>query len=130
MKKNNLVAVYGSLLSGLGNHGWMQSKGPEHYELKGEVTLPTGFELFSLGGFPGIQKGEHPLVVEVYAVSDDLLRGPLDSLEGYTEGQPATFYDRTVVDTPFGKTFIYEYVRGRGDREIIEDGNWRKHITK
>lgn len=129
MKKRNLVAVYGSLLSGLGNHHWMKALGEEHYELKGEVTLETGFELFPLGGYPGIQEGDHPLVVEVYAVTDELLRGPLDGLEGYTEGRTPTFYDRRTIDTPFGKTFIYYFVRGREGRPIIEDGNWRKYIT-
>lgn len=56
MQKNNLVAVYGSLLSGLGNHGAMTCLGEEHYELKGEVTLDTGFELFPLGVFLEFKK--------------------------------------------------------------------------
>lgn len=130
MEKPHLVAVYGSLLSGLGNHRVMQRLGEEHYELVGETTIP-GFNLFPLGGFPGIERGENSVKVEVYNVSNELLKGPLDRLEGYEEGSSDNdFYDRQLVKTEFGDAWIYIYVRGAGQRAIIQDGDWRNFINK
>ena len=130
MEKPHLVAVYGSLLSGLGNHGVMTEKGPEHYELLGTTKTEPKFTLFPLGGFPGIhENGETAITVEVYKVSDDLLKNSLDRLEGYLEDTPEqSFYIRKLIPTQFGETYIYIYNRDINRYPIIEDGDWRNYI--
>lgn len=129
MNKTELVAVYGSLLSGLGNHPVMKRLGDDHYELVGTTVLPN-HNLFSLGGFPGVEEGDHQVIVEVYKVTPELLRGPLDRLEGYNEDRDDNFfYDRRKVQTEFGESWIYYYVSGSAGRPIIEDGDWRNFRT-
>lgn len=130
MQKTELVAVYGSLLSGLRNHEVMTSLGENHYELVGETTI-EGFNLFPVSSFPGIERGDNVVKVEVYKVTRELLTNRLDLLEGYNENsEHNTFYDRQKVKTEFGDTWIYVYVRGAEDREIITDGDWRKYYNE
>ena len=133
MEKPHLVAVYGSLLSGLGNHHVMQRLGSEHFELLGETKTKPEFEIYPVGGnwYPGVlENGKTAVTVEVYRVSEELLKGPLDTLEGYHENEPAerSHYLRKTIETEFGDTFIYIYNR-RPTSEPIESGNWREYLN-
>ena len=106
MSKKVLVAVYGTLKQGWGNHRLLE-RAPVH-------TGTIGISKLSGVGFPIIKLGDsYKLNVEVYEVDpNDLSR--LDSLEGYIEGRTPTFYDRktTKVTTDKGNitTYVYEYV--------------------
>lgn len=97
-----LVAVYGTLRQGMGNHRLLEtSKLLGTAELKGWKMYPAGLG----GGFPVIYASEAPedeIVVEVYECTTEVLKGPLDSLEGHP-----TWYRRQLVDTPFGEAWIY-----------------------
>lgn len=123
--EKHLVAVYGSLLTGLGNHGRMvQAEG----KLLGEDTLAPEYTMISLGGFPGLYKeGTTPIKVEVYEVSTEGLEGPLDRLEGYNKENPTnSMYIREKVPTIYGDAWIYFYnSQRRSDRNIVESGDWR-----
>ena len=74
----SLILVYGSLLSGERNHGYLQ-----HAQLIGKgVTLPH-FELLDLGSYPAmVLDGRTAIHGEIYAVDDDTL-ARLDRLEGH-----------------------------------------------
>jgi len=78
-----LVAVYGSLLSGLGNHSVISAG-----RLVGHGRSVVSFEMASFGSFPGCRvvrrptRHAGPIRVEVYAVTADTLEG-LDRLEGH-----------------------------------------------
>lgn len=115
------VAVYGSLRKGHGNHGILEGS-----KLLGKQRLPN-LEMFSLGGFPGIRKGESSILTEVYEVNGSTLE-QLDTLEGFRHGSSDSFYDREDVDTDFGDALIYTL---QGDRyqglPIVESGDWSKH---
>jgi len=117
------VAVYGSLRKGQGNHRILEGS-----KLLGEQRLPD-FEMFSLGGFPGIRKGESSILTEVYEVSGSTLE-QLDTLEGFRQGSQNNFYNREEVDTDFGDALIYTL---RGDRyhglPVVEGGDWTKRST-
>jgi gamma-glutamylcyclotransferase (GGCT)/AIG2-like uncharacterized protein YtfP len=119
MKK--LVAVYGSLRKGLGNHRVLQDS-----VQVGEDTI-QGWDMFSLGGFPGIKSGPGSIVIEVYeVVSEGVARG-LDSLEGYRgENSPNNFYDKETVVTKYGNAEIYTLQEGY-DGGKVEGGNWVTH---
>lgn len=123
-----LITVYGSLLKGLGNWLWHLNN-PES-ELLGEHTLNGGFVMISLGGFPGLipdEKSDSEIFVETYRVSDNVYKS-IERLEGYP-----SFYDKRVVNTPFGESEVYVL----GDRYYNESKivpkddtgvvNWRKY---
>ena len=104
IEKTTTVAVYGSLKKGFGNHRLLA-----HIEANTKDVV-QGFDMYSLGGFPGIKKGEGSIAVELYEVDDTTL-SRLDSLEGYRKGADNTFYDRLTVTTDSGaETLIYVYM--------------------
>lgn len=123
IKENNqdsvLVAVYGSLRQGLGNH-----------PLLGDSPLVStervkGFTMHSLGGFPCVYPGDGVITVEVYSVTQELLEGPLDSLEGHP-----SWYKREIVKTSVGDAWVYvmqPYTYK--NTPIVSDGDWYKHRT-
>ena len=120
---NILVAVYGTLRQGLGNHG----------RLVGAELLSTeqieGFGMKDMG-FPAIyDKKGGEITIEVYrTISDDQRRG-LDALEGYRDG--GTFYDRKLVDTSQGKAWIYFMSEeGVSHLDPIKDGDYKNHVER
>ena len=120
-----LVAVYGSLRKGLGNHRLL-----EDAEYLGEFVSEPVFNLYSLGGFPGLKEGGNtPVVMEVYEVTP-IEANRIDQLEGYTPGREATFYDKIPIDTPFGEASVYTYVRDIPEDRLLESGDWKQHIEE
>lgn len=120
--ENNLVAVYGSLREGHGNHRLLVDS---EFVQKGTVD---GFGMYTLGGFPACTpKGPHvPIVVEVYNV-DELTMRRLDMLEGYP-----TFYNRKQVKVVAnsGETSIawmYFIDDEYPERMFVESGDWSKY---
>ena len=120
---NKLVAVYGTLKQGFGNHRLLQ-----HCTKVGTVDL-EGWDMYSLGGFPAVCKGNGTILAEVYEVEDLATMVALDRLEGYrAKDEASSFYLRRTVDTPFGDAYMYmmepndSYLSGRPK---IADGDWR-----
>lgn len=113
------VAVYGTLRKGNGNNVLLSNS-----KFLGEgFTLPK-FEMFSLGGFPGITGGSTSIKVEVYEVDSDTL-SRLDRLEGYRGIGESNFYDREVISTPYGNAMTYTLRDGGyNDYPRIESGDW------
>lgn len=122
MSKKNLVAVYGSLRKNMGNHGLL-----ENAEYLGEFTTEPIYNLHSLGGFPGLKKGGNTAVVmEVYEVDEPTARR-VDALEGYDpNSNDNTFYDKEMIETPYGEAGVYFYVRDLRPESIVESGDWRQ----
>lgn len=115
----NKIAVYGSLLKGFGNASLM---GDSPLLAVDEVE---GYEMYSLGYFPGIIPGDGKIKVEVYEVNETTLRN-LDRLEGHP-----FMYERVPVKTVNGlEVEIYEYKRTSLDgRPRVESGDWREYCT-
>lgn len=122
MSKKNLIAVYGSLREGLGNHRLI-----ENAEYLGKFKSEPVYTLHSLGGFPGLKNGGNTSVVmEVYNVDDATARR-VDQLEGYDpNSNDNTFYDKEMIETPYGEAGVYIYVRNLGPESIVESGDWKK----
>jgi gamma-glutamylaminecyclotransferase len=118
------VFVYGSLLSGMGNHHIVEKS-----KCLGITRSPKGFSMLDLGSFPGVVEGEVGDVIgEVYEV-DDITFARLDRLEGYNPFNPTHgLYNRRSINTEFGEAFIYVYNNhyGRGISPV-ENGDWRTH---
>lgn len=117
---NQLVAVYGSLRSGLQNSSLLNGS-----ELKSTETVNDyGVTRYGTSYFPVAFPFEGAsLVVEVYSV-DEKTMDRLDMLEGYP-----TFYNRVKVDTSQGEAWLYviedQANRVKQNPEIlIEDGDW------
>lgn len=125
MNLGELVAVYGSLRHGLGNHRLLQ--GAVRQE-DGKVAKDT-FKMYSLGGFPGLVKDKGPeITVEIYELDTEQRIQSLDRLEGYPN-----FYDREVVTLLDGrKCWIYFLISGRDNRSYAEvtNGDWKSYYTR
>lgn len=121
------VFVYGSLLSGLGNHGLLTGSA-----FIGKAITPPEFTMLDLGAFPGVVhtiEGGSTVIGEVYEVDDMTLRR-LDHLEGYDSDDPKSgLYNRMQIPTEFGEAFIYTYnnMYGRSYIHPIENGDWRTY---
>lgn len=125
------VAVYGSLLSGLHNHGVMTNA---RGVLVGEFQTKPEFTLVSLGGFPGLIKGGDTSVkVEVYEVTPSNIRH-LDRLEGYHPDaeEESNFYTREIIniDGIEEDVSVYTLPDAYRSRAVVADGDWRNHITR
>lgn len=96
------VFVYGTLRSGHHNHGLLEGSDATFI---GDTKV-GGYILLDLGAFPACipsyDKNEFKVVGEVYSVDGETL-SRLDRLEGVFN----KFYMRQVVDTEWGRAFIY-----------------------
>lgn len=83
MDKKYYVFVYGTLMSGQGNHILLSDA-----EFIGEATIKDK-TLYDLPyGFPAVIDGENEVRGEVYKVSEEELKS-LDRLEGYSRSFPS-----------------------------------------
>ena len=117
---SDLVFVYGTLRKGEVNHHLL--KGAEYL---GEHTTLPRYRMLDLGAYPGlVEAGYTAIVGEVYRINLKQLI-LLDRLEDYPR-----LYDRKLIASPWGKSWIYIY-RGRwADRRIIKGGDWRSFTNR
>jgi gamma-glutamylcyclotransferase (GGCT)/AIG2-like uncharacterized protein YtfP len=121
---NNIVAVYGSLREGFGNHRILEGS-----EKLGTHWVP-GYEMFSLGAYPGVRKGNTHVFTEVYTVDKPTMER-LDMLEGFRGEGESNFYDRVEVDTPHGTAYMYTLEdEVYKQSEPVDSGNWAHFKTK
>jgi len=119
-ERKNLIAVYGTLRQGCGNHRYHLSEA----EFMGTFNSAPVYSMFSLGGFPGLtNEGNTSIVMEVYNVNDEEADS-VDGLEGYIPGQEPHFYDKQSIETPWGTASIYIYVRNTNGLRLVENGDW------
>lgn len=116
MSKKHVVAVYGSLREGFGNHGFLDTA-----KLLGTTKTQPEYKMFSLGAYPAVcTGGDTPITLEVYEVDGDTFES-LDRLEGHPE-----FYCRRQVHTEFGKAWMYmiESMRTDTSSTRVMTGDW------
>lgn len=118
MKNNILVAVYGSLRRGMGNHDLLSNN---RAEFLGEEVVP-GYNMISLHAYPAIlnsENQENKITIEVFSVDEDCFKR-LDWLEGYP-----THYNRQLQETSHGDAWIYFYDRDLSlSDDVVESGDW------
>ena len=112
-----LVAVYGTLKQGYGNHAIMLRVGGV---LEGTDRI-YGYEMYSGGGFPVVYPVDDQskgIDIEVYRIDDV---APLDSLEGHPR-----WYRRIEVPTVHGKAWIYlmQDESYKNSWNLLESGNF------
>ena len=114
--ENSLVAVYGSLRKGKGNHRILDNDRTEYLG----TTRVSGFDMYNMGSFPFITDGGGEITVEVYRVTDSTTAYRLDALEGYP-----SFYNRKQVQTEYGLAWIYFINDFDVSRyQPVPDGDW------
>lgn len=125
-----IVAVYGSLRKGLGNHRVL---GGSECIAKGHIT---GFGMYSLGGFPALTTvaKRTDVLVEVYEVEPHIMAG-LDRLEGYPH-----FYNRQQVSVHLDGSeggvdnyitaWVYYIDDAFTDDKFVEGGDWVEYYGK
>ena len=129
------VFVFGTLRKGDSRFGVLDGCKCLH-----EVAFVDGFEMLSLGSFPGIVPGPGRIVGEIYEIDETIL-ARLDAIEGYREDDPKhSLYIRQGVDAfyedggsipgPNGEggkilTYVFNIDRAQ-DRgyKVIESGDW------
>lgn len=131
--KNVLVATYGSLRRGMGNHPVNDMAGGEFVGL-GKTA--GNVDIFAYcGGFPSISlkhsDNGKPVVVDVYRTTQQGLEGPYDRLEGHNPlRKTGNFYDRSevMINMDSGeqvKAWIYHIDDVTGP--LVESGDWCLH---
>lgn len=121
------VFVYGSLLSGMGNHRLLSDS-----KMLGISHSPTGFGLIDLGYFPGAIRAndDKRIIGEVYEI-DDATLSRLDRLEGYNANRPEHgLYNRIEIMTKFGPAYMYIYNHGSiRMTSDVTNGDWRTYYN-
>lgn len=121
-KNRILVAVYGTLRKGFGNHRLLKNA-----KYLGTFNSEPIYNLHDLGGFPGLKhNGNTSVVMEVYKVTPEEAYN-VDCLEGYNPNEKPTFYDKEIIETPFGKAGVYIYVNNLDDCPLVESGDYYLH---
>lgn len=83
----HLIFVYGTLKRGWGNNVIIKDQ-----KYIGVATTSPDFQMFSLGGYPGVVAGDNRITGELWEVDDDAF-ARCDRLEGHPD-----FYKRTIID--------------------------------
>lgn len=110
-----LLATYGTLKQGFGNHGVIKD-----CNFIGKCTTNPEFTMYSVGWFPGIiHNGKTSIQLEVYEVTDENTARRLDQLEGYPN-----LYDKEIIPTILGNVMIYVYNYPTDRLTEIKSGNW------
>ena len=111
-----IVAVYGSLREGYGNHRLLINS----QKYGGTFLTDELFDLYSFGGFPAITlNGSKNIVVELYKIDNELTAKRLDMLEGYPD-----FYNKKTIKIKDFTSELPIYIY------YIEDISTYTHVTK
>ena len=112
------VLVYGTLMKGEANHGYL-----ENSEYLGTILLP-GYDMYDVGWYPAIVSGDGLAVAEAYAVPVEDMPA-IDMLEG--EGSLyAKRCERIALNGEM--TFAYVYVFLRDVSNLKRIPSWKEHL--
>lgn len=121
-----IVAVYGTLLTGFGNHVLLEEyEGDVRFMGKGE-SLFFG-TMYSCGGFPilSLAEPDSKVKVELYEVGEETLKS-LDCLEGYPGWYNRTIRTFVTEEGEHVKAYIYHQDQDQ-NLDIVPNGDWKKY---
>jgi gamma-glutamylcyclotransferase (GGCT)/AIG2-like uncharacterized protein YtfP len=124
-----LLAVYGSLLRGLGHQERLGVAAG--LELVGPCVLAG--TLYELGWYPGVWPGGPGRVAgELYRVPDPGVFTVLDRYEGADPHDPDAEYRRVRARlvTPEVEAWVYVLAREPEGAPVVEGGDWRRHVGR
>ncbi|QKR00469.1 gamma-glutamylcyclotransferase [Metallosphaera tengchongensis] len=122
------IFVYGSLRYGFELH---------HYLRRSRFVglgYAEGFEMYNLGGYPGVVKGDGRVWGEVYEINQETL-ARLDQVEGY-EGLEDDLYVRETTTVYFDEqrqhklsgVYLYIYNQPTKEKDQITSGDYSRWI--
>ena len=118
-----LVAVYGSLRSGMGNHRLLAGQ-----RLLVETKTANPYAMYSLGSYPYVRldRPVNQIIAEVYAVTPECL-ARLDVLEGYPH-----YYNRSLVPLESGHEAWMYHIDSQYERAspLVESGDWKLYLQR
>ncbi|BBL46710.1 gamma-glutamylcyclotransferase [Metallosphaera sedula] len=125
---NMYIMAYGSLRYGFELH---------HYLRKARFVglgYAENYDMYDLGGYPGVVKGEGRIWGEVYEI-DKATLNVLDQVEDY-KGEEDDLYIRETTTVYFDEkrlhrldgVYIYRYNQSIKDRELIPSGDYSRWI--
>lgn len=120
MEKEILLAVYGTLKQGHGNHRYLKNA-----EYLGTHITEPNYTMHSMGGFPAVTlEGSTPISMEIYKVTDKETIENVNALEGYSgqKDSPRNWYDCVTINTPYGEAEMYYFKNC--DTKVVENGIW------
>lgn len=131
MKKTDYFFVYGTLKKG----GSFASEF-DSFRVYSKAATIKGFELFNLGWFPGIVKGNGEVIGELHEYKNlDFVKQRIDNIEGYSEDYESSslFLRRrvTAITENGEKVEANAYLFNRSipnEAKKIENGVW--NLTK
>ena len=120
MSETVLLAVYGTLKKGFGNHALI-----EHLQFVGSDSL-TQISLYDIGPYPGARlEASSGIEVEVYIVTPSEL-ARVDILEEFDPRDPErSLYTRELLRTRFGTAWVYLYQGEIDNKPCLRSGAWR-----
>lgn len=119
-----LVFVYGTLMSGLSNHGYLSKA-----QFLGRAKTKEKYSLFCRG-IPYVDKRSNLYHIEgeIYEITDGILK-TLDILEGHPN-----FYCReeiqVITEEGEEKTCFIYFCRPSGSAELRKNGNYREYVEE
>ena len=118
-QNNKIIAVYGSLRQGMGNHGLIS-----HSKMIERRIVQLPYKMISLGWFPGLVKAETPndIVIELYEV-DQPTYARVERLEGYPN-----FYDKYSFELSDYESPVEIYVLNEKHGSYTQKGKNIEHI--
>ena len=119
-QNNKIIAVYGSLRAGMGNHGLIS-----HSKLLETRQINLPYKMISLGGFPGLvaDTQENEITIELYEVDQPTYQR-VERLEGYP-----SFYDKYPFALPEYESPIEIYILNEEDGYYSHKGETLTHIS-
>lgn len=132
VKKNELIAVYGTLRRG---ERMDLSKEEFKYGVAFQGADRINGRLYHLGGYPGLKLLPEPhcwdatdpaVTIEVFRILDLSIVAIMDAYEGYIPEKPYKgLYDRCRVETERGRTvWVYCYNHPVTEDQRIDSGDW------
>ena len=117
-----LLAVYGTLKEGRGNHPVLGNS-----ELLGTHVTEPNYTMWSLGGFPAVSlNGNTPITTEIFKVTDEEVLRDVNRLEGFkgVKDDERNWYDTHTIETPYGNAEMYYFKTPPSHLRAVENGIW------
>lgn len=129
-KKGDLIALYGSLMRGLGAMDGI-SVGDR---LRFVAPCKIEGQLFDLGAYPGLREGLGIVTGEVFDILDPEVIAVLDEFEDFLPDEPdESDYVRKrvrLIEPERTTAWVYVYNHVPPPSGLIEAGDWRAHLAR
>lgn len=120
------IGVYGSLRKGEYNfERFVEAYGTTNIKVLSEGVVIEGYNLYNLGPYPAITKGDNNLTIDVLSVSENVY----NSIRAMELG--AGYNEESIKIPRYNDVKIYTFKEGSFPKErLVESGNWSEFLKK